>query len=196
MVYSEMISSGRELKSKGGVVLKCVVVVLVMVTMVVGCGPSERDRQAAWKRAMQMELDAAHDQWVAAMANRWFSTNGQAMRDLQARYELVYTRWGLRVDPLSQAILAYAVALASRVDRGAISQAEANRLYDALKAEIDRRGRGLAGRGRPEEPEAAMLQWWEGFWNTHAQIYQATPSNPIICSVIPSDAGGDSIKCE
>jgi len=195
-VYSGMIPSGREPKSKGGVVLKCVVAVMVMVTMMAGCGPSERDRQAAWKRAMQMELDAAHDQWVAAMSNRWFSTNGQAMRDLQARYELVYARWGLRVDPLSQAILAYAVALASRVDRGAISEEEANRLYDALKTEIDRGERGLAGKGRPGEAEAAMLQWWEGFWNTHAQIYQATPSNPIICSVIPSDTGGDSIKCE
>ena len=196
-VYSGMILSGRERKSKGGVVLKCAVVVMVMVTMMAGCSPSERDRQAAWKRAMQMELDAAHDQWVAAMANRWFSTNGQAMRDLQRRYELVYARWGLRVDPLSQAILAYAVALASRVDRGAISQEEANRLYDALKAEIDRRGRGLPGKDRPEgEAEAAMLQWWEAFWNAHAQIYQATPSNPIICSVIPIDTGGDSIKCE
>jgi hypothetical protein len=169
---------------------------MVMVTLLAACGPSERERQAAWKRAMQMELDATHDQWKAAMANQWFSTNGQAMRDLQARYELVYARWRLRVDPLSQALFAYAVALASRVDRGAISREDANRLYDALKAEVDRRGRGLAGEAPPGQPEGAMLQWWVGFWSTHEQIYQATLGNPITCSVIPSDAAGNSVKCE
>lgn len=65
----------------------------MVLVLLVGCGPSQRERQAAWTQAMQMELDATHDQWETAMASHRFSTNGQAMRDLKARYEQVYARW-------------------------------------------------------------------------------------------------------
>ena len=168
----------------------------MVLGLLVGCGPSQRDRQAAWVQAMQMELDAVHDQWETAMASHRFSTNGQAMRDLKARYEQVYARWALRVDPLSQALLTYAVALANRVDRAAIPREDANRLYDTLKAEIDGERRLLAGETPPGQREANMLQWWEGFWSTHRQTYQATPGNPITCSVTSNNAEGTSVTCE
>ena len=168
----------------------------MVLVLLVGCGPSQRERQAAWTQAMQMELDATHDQWETAMASHRFSTNGQAMRDLKARYEQVYARWALRVDPLSQALLTYAVALANRVDRAAISQEDANRLYGTLKAEIDQGGRVLAGQTPPSQREASMLRWWEGFWSTHRQTYQSTPGNPITCSVVSNDAQGNSVTCD
>jgi hypothetical protein len=191
-----MTRTGRELARKGGVILKRIIIVMVLATLLPGCGPSERERQAGWMRAMQMELDAAHDQWDAATASQWFSTNGQAMRDLKARYEQVYARWAQRLDPLTQALLSYAVALASRVDSRAIPRDDANRLYDALKAEIDSGRRALNGEAPPGQREAAMLQWWEGFWRTHQQTYRATPGSPITCPVIPNDAEGSSVKCE
>jgi hypothetical protein len=168
----------------------------MVLGLLAGCGPSQRDRQAAWTQAMQTELNAAHDQWTAAMASHRFSTNGQAMRDLKARYEEVYARWALRVDPLSQALLTYAVALANRVDRAAIPREDANRLYDTLKAEINGGGRVLAGETPPDQREATMLQWWEEFWSAHRQTYQATPGNPITCSVVSNSAESKSVKCD
>jgi len=48
-----------------------------------------------------------------------------AARALVARYDLVYERWGLRADPLTQAMLAYTVAAAVRVDGKELSADEA-----------------------------------------------------------------------
>jgi hypothetical protein len=183
-------------EGKGGVILKRVIAVMVLAALLVGCGPSQRERQAGWMRALQMELDAAHDQWEAAVASQRFSTNAGAMGDLKARYEQVYARWAMYVDPLSQGLLSYAVALASRVDRGTIPRDEANRLYDTLRAEIDVGRRTFSGEETSGQREAAMLQWWERFWSTNQQSYRATPGNPIHCSVIPGDTGGNTVKCE
>ena len=169
---------------------------MLLAMLLAACGTSQHEREAGWKRALQMELDATRDQWEAAVAVGRFPTNAEAMRDLKARYEQVYARWALPVDPFSQALFSYAVALAGRVDRGSIPRQQANQIYDTLKSEIEAERRTISADTPPGQREEVMLQRWEGFWATHQQTYQATPRNPIRCSVNSSDAEGHRITCE
>jgi hypothetical protein len=170
--------------------------VLVLATLLAGCGPNQHQRQAAWMQAFQIEQDAVYQKWEADVALKWFSTNAAAVRDLKDRYEKLYSRWNLPMDPLSQALLSYAVALATRVDRGAITQEEAIRLSDSLRAKIDAGRATLAKEATQAQREAAMRQWWERFWSEHQNAYQATPANPIRCSILPGYLEGSSVKCE
>jgi hypothetical protein len=170
--------------------------ILLPVSLLSGCGPSQAQRQAAWLRAFQMDLEVAHDKWEADRADGWFKNNADAMRVLKARYEEVYARWRHPVDPLTHAILSYSVAVASRADRGQIEWDEANRLYYDLEADIARGRRTLPGPAGGTQREAAMLQWWEAYWREHREIYQAAPGNPIDCRVMSVEAQGSLIQCD
>lgn len=177
-------------------VLKGVTGILLLATVLSGCGPSLRERNAAWQRAFQMDLEVTHDKWEADRARRWFKNNAQAMGALKERYEEVYARWRQHIDPLSQAILSYSVAVASRADRGEIGGDEANRLYYTLEADIAQGRRTLPQHASQAERNAAMLRWWEAYWSQHRETYQATPGNPIECTVLPDEAGSSRVQCE
>ena len=170
--------------------------ILLLATLLSACGPSLREREAAWQRAFQMDLEVTHDKWEADRARRWFKSNADAMRALKERYEEVYARWWQHIDPLSQVILSYSVAVASRADRGEIEGDEANRLYYTLEADIAQGRRTLPKHASQTERDAAMLRWWEAYWSQHRETYQATPGNPIDCRVIPDDARGSLVQCE
>jgi len=143
-----------------------------------------------------MDLEVTHEKWEADRARRWFKNNAEAMQALQSRYAEVYARWWQHIDPLSQAILSYSVALASRADRGEIGGDEANRLYYKLEADIAEARRTLPRQASQAVRDAAMLQWWETYWNRNRESYLATPGNPIDCTVIPEEARGSLIRCE
>jgi hypothetical protein len=124
-------------------------------------------------------------------------TNAEAMRELASRYDGVYARWGFRADVLSQALMAYSVALAERVDRRDISQDEANLLLNKLYAETERARRELAlgGMATREQRDAAMIHWWNDFWSRQQETYQATPADPVRCTAMTVGVEGKSIEC-
>jgi hypothetical protein len=172
------------------------IVFMVVATLLASCGPSQRERQAAWVQAFQLERDAVYQQWEADVARRGFSTDAAAVQDLKARYEKVYARWMLPMDLLTQALLSYTVAMAIRVDRGEIGREDSIRLCDKLKAEIDV-GRGtLGGETTQAQRETAEREWWERFWRGHQEDYQASTRNPIRCAALPSQVDGASVTCE
>jgi len=177
-------------------VLKCVIAVLLLAVLSSGCGPSQAERQAAWLQAFQMDLDITHDKWEADVARKWFRNNAEALRELNARYEQAYARWLMRVDPLSQAILSYTVALGSRVDRGEVSREDAQRIHEKLKADIALGRQALTQNANQTQRDAAMLQWWEAFWSQQRETYQATPGNPIDCRVVSDEARGNLVQCD
>src|SRR5512140_2835567 len=101
---------------------------IVIAIAVAACGPTVYEQRTARIQALQLDLDAALERWRAEVSLGKVPTSAEATRDLASRYEDVYTRWGLRADPLTQATLAYAAALAARVDRRGILSEEANAL--------------------------------------------------------------------
>ncbi len=170
--------------------------IILLATGLSACGPSLHEREAAWQRAFQMDLEVTHGKWEADRTGRWFKNNAQAMGALRERYEEVYARWWQHIDPLSQVILSYTVALASRADRGEIGGEEANRLYYKLAADIAQGRRTLPNHAGETQRDAAMVQWWEAYWSEHRETYQATPGHPIDCRVLPDEAGSSRVQCE
>ncbi len=177
-------------------VLRRAITIILLATGLFACGPSLREREAAWQRAFQMDLEVTHDTWEANRAGRWFKNNAHAMRALKEQYEEVYARWWQHIDPLSQVILSYTVALASRADRGEIGGDEANRLYYKLDADITLGRRTLPNHASEAQRDAGMLQWWETYWSQHRETYQATPGHPIDCRVVSNEARDSLIQCE
>jgi len=177
-------------------ILKCVITVLLLAVLYSGCGPSQAERQAAWLQAFQMDLDITHDKWEADVARKWLRNYAEALRELNARYEQACARWLMRVDPLSQAILSYTVALGSRVDQGEISREDAQRIHEKLKADIALGRQALTKDASQAQRDAAMLQWWEAYWSRQRETYQATPGHPINCKVTSDEARGNLVQCD
>jgi hypothetical protein len=143
-----------------------------------------------------MDLEVTHDRWAADRERKLFKTDADAMRALKEQYEEVYARWWQHIDPLSQAILSYSIAVAGRADRGEIGGDEANRLYYRMETDITLGRRMLTNHAGEAQRDAAMVQWWEAYWNEHRETYQATLRSPIECKVIPDNARGSLIQCE
>jgi len=177
-------------------ILKCVMAVLLLAVLLSGCGSSQAERQAAWLQAFQMDLDITHDKWEADVARKWFRNNAGALRELNARYEQAYALWLMRVDPLSQAILSYTVALGSRVDRAEISREDAQRIHEKLKADIALGRQAITQDANEAQRDAAMLRWWDAFWSQQRETYQATPGNPIDCKITSDEARGNLVQCD
>jgi len=169
---------------------------MALSMLLIGCGVSQHERQAAWLQAFQLERDAVYQQWESDVARRLYSTDAGAVRDLRARYERIYARWALPMDLLTQALLSYAVAVAIRVDRGEIGREEAVRLCDRLKAEIDVERSALARETPQDQREAAEREWWMRFWKGHQETYRASMRNPVRCAALPGQVDGGSVTCE
>jgi hypothetical protein len=177
--------------------MRWIPVVLVVAVVAVGCAPSVEQQRSARLEALQLELDGALDTWKSDAKLGRFGTSANAARALVARYDLVYERWGLRADSLTQAMLAYASAVAVRVDAKELSAEDANALLDKMRVDLDRVRSPLSG-GRAENPadrDAAMLSCWKDYWAANHQTFQVTSRNPIRCETNSSAVGGKPVVC-
>lgn len=130
------------------------VVVLLVGMAAVGCGSTAQQHRSARLEALQPELDSFLETWKAAVTLRRFGTSADSAHALVSRYDTVYARWGLRPDPLTQATMAYTVALAARVDRRDLSVDDTNALPGNMRGDVGRARSVLpsdATRVRPAE---------------------------------------------
>ena len=177
--------------------MRCAPVVLAIAVLVAGCGPTVQEQRAARLEAFRLELDSTLDQWKSDVAQRRFATSADAARALAARYELVYDRWGIPADALAQAAMAYAVALATRVDRRDVSADEANALLARMGTDMQAARVDLTARhaGSTVARDAAMLAWWNAYWAAHRRAYRVGAADPVECETRHGGAGGHSVTC-
>jgi hypothetical protein len=171
--------------------------VVFVVILGAACAPTVEQQRSARLEALQLELDGTLAAWQSDAKRGHFGTSANAARALVARYDLVYERWGLRADPLTQAMLAYTVAAAVRVDGKELSADEANRLVEKMRQDLDRE-RGAVSAKRAEKPadrDAAMLACWTGYWTANQRAFAASSRNPVRCEVNSSPADGKRVSC-
>jgi len=178
--------------------MKRIVLIILLVVMGAGCGPTIQEQRAARMRALQMDLDGTYGRWEADVARQRFTMNADAVRDLEARYAAVYARWSVQVDPFSQAILSYTVAVARKVDQREISREDATRLFEKMKADMDHERRTFASPPEASQAQrsALMLHRWEAYWNQHQHTYQTSARTPVTCRAIPDANEGGSVRCD
>jgi hypothetical protein len=171
--------------------------VVLLVALLAGCGSTAEERAEGRMRLLATDLEAAHEEWKAALDRKWFRTNVQAMTDLESRYQRVYARWGLRPDPLIHALLSYAIAVADRVDHRQLSREEAERLYKRMRGDVHQaRGEILAQSPEGQTQfEANALVWWKAYWERNRQAFQATAGDPVRCAAATDQAGMEGVKC-
>jgi len=187
----------RERWSRGVPMIWAVVVLLVgMVTA--SCGPTAQQQRSARVEALQMELDSVLETWKADANVGHFRTSADAALALASRYDAVYARWGVRPDPLTQATMAYTLALAARVDRKDLSVGDANALLGKMRGDVDRARSKLAERhsDSPARREAAMIAWWTEYWAVNQRTFQVSARSPVKCDTAPSQATGSPIICQ
>ncbi len=170
---------------------------LWLIVLLTGCGSTAQERAEGRRQLLSSDLESAHEEWQTAIDRHWFRTNAQAMSDLEARYQRVYARWGLRADPLTQALLSYAVAVADRVDRGQLSREDANRLYGQLRGDVERARDEIRSESREGQAqfESKALTWWKAYWERSQQLLGAAPTNPVRCTITQEAPGEDSVTC-
>jgi hypothetical protein len=170
---------------------------LLLIVLLAGCGSTAQERAEGRMRLLSSDLETTHEEWQSAVDRHWFRTNAQAMSDLEARYQRVYARWGLRPDPLTQALLSYGVGVADRVDHRQLSREDANRLYGQMKVDVERARDEIRSQS-PEgqaQYEAKALAWWKAYWERSRQLFGATASDPVRCAIAPVETGEDAVTC-
>ena len=176
--------------------MKWIAVVLVVI-LGAACAPTMEQQRSARLEALQLELDSTLAVWQNDAKRGHFGTSANAARALVARYDLVYERWGLRADPLTQAMLAYTVATAVRVDGRELSADEANRLLENMRTDLERE-RVAVSTKRAEnaaDRDAAMLACWKDYWAAKQRAFAASPRNPVRCEINSSAADGRRVNC-
>jgi uncharacterized membrane-anchored protein YhcB (DUF1043 family) len=177
--------------------MRWVPIMLVVAILGVGCAPTVERQRSARLEALQLELEGTLATWKTQAQLGHFGTSANAARALAARYDGVYERWGLRADPLTQAMLAYALALAIRVDRKELSADEANTLLEKMRTDLGRRRSALPG-GRAEsaaDRDAALLACWKDFWAANQKAFEVTPRNPVRCEIASPSGDGSVVAC-
>lgn len=172
-------------------------IILVLAILGAGCVPTVERQRLARLEALQLELKGTLATWKTQAQLGHFGTSANAARALAARYDGVYERWGLRADPLTQAMLAYALALATRVDGKEISAEKANTVLERMRMDLDRRRSAvLGGRGESAvDRDAALLACWKDFWAGNHEAFEATPRNPVRCEASAPSGGGRPVVC-
>jgi hypothetical protein len=162
------------------------------------CGPTAQQHRSARLEAFQLELDAVLETWKADAKVGRFRTSADAAQALASRYDAVYTRWGLRPDPLTQATMAYTLALAARVDRRDLSADDANALLGKMRVDVDRARSTLAERHSesPARREAAMIAWWAEYWAVNRRNFEVSAQSPVTCNTTPRQTSGSPVTCQ
>jgi hypothetical protein len=187
----------RERRPRGLPVIWTAVVLLVgFVTA--SCVPTVQQQRSARLEALQLELDSVLETWKADVSVGRFQTSADATHALGSRYDAVYVRWGLRPDPLTQATMAYALALATRVDRKDLSADDANALLGRMRGDVDRARSTLAERhsGTPARREAAMMAWWAEYWAVNRRNFEVSAQSPVTCNTTPQQTSGSPVTCQ
>lgn len=177
--------------------MRCVPLVLVIAILGAGCAPTVEQQRSARLEALQLELEGTLETWKADVKLGRFGTSANAARALVSRYDVVYERWGLRADSLTQAMLAYASAVAVRVDGKELSAEEANALLEKMRMDLERARSALIAR-RAESPadrDAAMLSRWKDYWAANQKAFQVTPRNPVRCEINSPAIRGKPVVC-
>jgi hypothetical protein len=177
--------------------MRWIPVVLVVAILGAGCAPTVEQQRSARLEALQLELEGTLETWKTDVKLGRFGTSANAARALISRYDVVYERWGLRADSLTQAMLAYASAVATRVDGKEISAEEANALLEKMRMDLDRARSALTAR-RAESPadrDAAMLSYWKDYWTASHQAFQITSRNPVRCEINSPIIRGKPVVC-
>jgi hypothetical protein len=177
--------------------MRWIPVVLVLAILQAGCAPTIAQQRSARLEALQLELEGTLAAWKADATLGRFGTSANAAQALIARYDVVYERWGLRADSLTQAMLAYASAVAVKVDAKELSADEANALLEKMRMDLDRVRSALPG-GYAEnaaDREAALLSLWKNYWTANQTVLQVTSRNPVRCEINSSAAGGKPVVC-
>jgi hypothetical protein len=93
--------------------------------------------------------------------------------------------------------MAYALALATRVDRKDLSADEANALLARMDVDMKKARSTLAARhsDSPADRDAAMLSWWKDYWAANQQAYRIAPGNPVRCESPQAGTHGNPVKC-
>lgn len=177
--------------------MRWIPVVFAVAILQAGCAPTLEQQRSTRLEALQLELEGTLVAWKADAKLGRFGTSTNAAQALIARYDIVYERWGLRADSLTQAMLAYALAAAVRVDAKEVSTDEANTLLEKMRMDLDR-VRSTLPAGRAENPadrEAALLSLWKNYWTANQTAFQVTSRNPVRCEINYSAAGGKPVVC-
>jgi hypothetical protein len=167
--------------------------IVLIAGMLVACAAAAPDR-SAHMQAFQADLDAALAGWQERVSQKFYPTSAAATKDLISRYDEVYARWGMRPDPLSQALMSYSLALADRVDRREISAESANALLAAMKIDIDGEKKRLTALSQAPA-DTALLTWWSGYWAANRARYEASQQRPVVCQVNPAADAGTRVQC-
>ena len=177
--------------------MRRVPIVLVIAILMAGCGPTVQQQRDARLEAFRLELDSTLETWKSDVSLRRFGTSADAAHALTARYDMVYERWGLRADPLAQAAMAYALALATRVDRRELSADEANALLAKMESDMKKARFTLAARhsDSPADRDVAMLSWWKEYWAANQQAYRIAPGDPVRCETPQTRTNSNPVKC-
>lgn len=177
--------------------MRCVPIVVAIAILAAGCGPTVQQQRDARLEALRLELDSTLETWKTDVGLRRFGTSAAAARALADRYDMVYDRWGLRADMLAQAAMAYALALATRVDRGYVTADDANALL--AKMEVDMKNARSATVARHSDSsadrDAAMLSWWKDYWTANEPAFRITPANPVRCETPQPGTSATPLKC-
>jgi len=162
-----------------------VVVFVVFVIGLLGCGPSLQQVIQAEVRSAINEVDRAWDRGL-------YPNRVSRAKEMQSRVEAVYARHGVRIDPFEQAFMSYIVAVSARMDRAEISYEEGKFLVDKMRAEMDleKQRLRLQSEALQLQRDALLLQW--------LSTYQQRSRDPIRCTVIspPWPGGIGSVTCD
>jgi hypothetical protein len=177
--------------------MRWIPVVLVVAILGAGCAPTVEQQRSARLEALQLELEGTLETWKTDVKLGRFGTSANATRALVSRYDVVYERWGLRADSLTQAMLAYASAAAARVDGKELSAEEANALLEKMRMDLDHARSALTARRaqNPGDRDAAMLSYWKDYWAAHQQAFQITSRNPVRCEINSPVIRGKLVVC-
>jgi hypothetical protein len=160
-------------------------VAVLAAALLWGCGPSTEAVKWGWWRALQVELDATQTQWLADTRRHQYPSYASAMRGLQTRYAEVYQRWHVEMDPVSQGVLAYLIALWTRVDQRELSWDDAQRVQERFDSDVAEARPRLPALDDSPTAQTDLIQWWTSNWEQHRTIYEAVPSHPIRCITTP-----------
>jgi len=170
----------------------------ILVPLLSGCyhliAAEQRERQ----QRLEADLLAVTDGVIREAERRGSRSFAELFREMTSRYEAVYSRYGMQMDPFDQAYLSYAVALGGRVDRREISPDEFKYLLDKLDADMKLERAKLAAQYQAATPRYydAWGNWWNNYWRIlQEETIRRSLRSPVSCSIRSYGGGVSYVDC-